>query len=445
MAELDKNLVLERRDGTERTVSAVATPICDERQTVRGVVLVVRDVTESARLEEQLRRAQKVESLGQLAGGVAHDFNNILQVIKANLSFLGETAWLKAEEREYIGQIDSAANRAGDLTRQLLALGRRQSLQMTVRDPAEVVRDVLKLVRRVIGENIEVGFAAENDLDWVHGDHGQLEQVLINLCVNARDAMPDGGSLALRLVNTDISVEQAQSWAWARQGRYVRLEVSDTGVGMAPETLAHVFEPFFTTKPEGTGTGLGLSVVQSIIHQHDGFINVFSQKGRGTTFQVHLPGQPRPEVVAPALGAVRGAISSAPKGETVLLVEDEAAVRQSAQTLLSHHGYRVLVAADGLEAVAIGAAHGAEIRVAILDVMMPRLGGVEAARQLRLMRPGLPIVLCTGHAGNVTIPELERDPGWRLITKPYATDEFLRVVRMAIHGTSIAATPGHPS
>jgi len=437
VASPPENTGLLRHDGSERQISAVATPIRDENQIMGGVVLVVRDITEPARLAEQLRRVQKLESMGQLAGGVAHDFNNILQVVTVNVSFLAEDPHLSAESRLFLKDIGLAAKRAADLTRQLLALGRRQTLQIRELDPAELTRSILNLVRRVLGEHIEIAFRAASELECVRGDHGQLEQVILNLCVNARDAMPGGGRLTITLDNVLIGPDQVRAWPWAHPGAHVRLLVADTGAGIPPEQLARIFEPFYTTKPMGKGSGLGLSVVQGIVQQHEGFITVYSEVGLGTTFHVYLPSHPRPEHFAtPDVPALP--VSQLPAGsELILLVEDDAAVRLVAQSVLKRHGYRVLVAGDGEEACALAATHHREIAAAVLDVVMPRMGGVEAARKIQAMRPGLPVLLCTGYAGGIDVPELSA--GWGLLHKPYANDDLLRAVQQAI---AAAPRPG---
>ncbi len=431
--------VVTRGDGSERQVSALATPIRDERQALAGVVLVVRDVTEQAKLQEQLRRAQKLESMGQLAGGVAHDFNNILQIVKANVAFLAEDPYLSAEARQFVNEIDMAENRAADLTRQLLALGRRQTLQFKELDPADLARSILNLTRRVLGEHIEIAFTAGDELGLVRGDPGQLEQVILNLCVNARDAMPGGGRLSLVLERVDISPEQVRAWSWARPGRHVRLSVSDTGSGIPPEVLERIFEPFFTTKPTGKGTGLGLSVVQGIVQQHGGFLGVYSEVGLGTTFHVFLPSYERNVEVADRGGEGRSAPPARAGGETILLVEDDAAVRHVAEAVLRRHGYRVLAAGDGAEGLAVAEANRESIRVAVLDVVMPRMGGVELARRLQTMRQGLPIVLSTGYAGGVDVPEVSAS--WGLLRKPYSNEGLIRAIQKSL-GTGAGGDSG---
>lgn len=430
VAEIPGNIGLVRRDGAVRQVSAIAAPIGDDQQVMSGVVLVMRDITEQARLAEQLRRTQKIESMGQLAGGVAHDFNNLLQVVKVNANFLADDPYLSAESRQFLNDIGLAVNRAADLTRQLLALGRRQTLQIKELDPAELTRSILKLVHRVLGEHIEIAFNASGELESVRGDPGQLEQVILNLCVNARDAMPGGGRLTLALDNVLMGPAQVRAWPWARAGRYVRLLVTDTGSGMAPEQLARIFEPFYTTKPTGKGTGLGLSVVQGIVQQHEGFISVYSEVGLGTTFHIYLPSHPRsahlPEQEHPAESPAQLPTGS----ELILLVEDDPAVRDVTKALLKRQGYEVLVAGDGEEACAIASSKIQEISLVILDVVMPRMGGVEAGRKIQAMRPGVPIILCTGYAGGMDVPELRA--GWGLLHKPYANESLLLAIPKAI-------------
>jgi PAS domain S-box-containing protein len=434
VVEIAEDVLLVQRDGAERRVSAVAAPILDTSQAVAGVVLAIRDVTESARLAEQLRRAQRLESLGQLAGGVAHDFNNILQVLKANISFLEEDRTISEASRSYLAEMDQVTDRAADLTRQLLALGRRQTLQTRPLDLAEHVRAVLKLASRVLGEHIEIGFGCEPDLPCVVADASQIEQVVLNLCVNARDAMPGGGSLRIDLAKAVVGEEQVRAWPWASTGRYVRLSVTDSGVGIPEEAVGRIFEPFFTTKPIGKGTGLGLSVVQGIVQQHRGFIGVYSKAGLGTTFRVFLPAHagPEPPLLATP-GPPRSSRASMPATGTLLLAEDEEAVRRVAMSILERRGYRVLPAIDGEDALAVARANIDSIQMAVVDVVMPRLGGIELARRLQALKPGLPLLLCTGYAGGLEITE--ENAAWSLLLKPYSSHELLQAVERAVAGS----------
>lgn len=428
---------LGRSDGTERQVSLIATPIRGPENQIKGVVVVIQDVTDRQALEEQLRRTQKLESIGQLAGGVAHDFNNYLQVVRANANLLRDDPRLPEESLSNITEIEEATSRAADLTRQLLAFGRRQTLQVRNIDVAVLVKTALSLIRRIIGETIRIDYSAEEPLAWVRADPGQLEQVVVNLCVNARDAMPDGGTLRVALRGLRLSSQQTAQWPWAREGEYVELSVTDTGKGIDRETLARIFDPFFTTKPVGKGTGLGLSVVQGIVHQHGGFIDVRSEPDIGSTFRVYLPcsqQQRRPSGIAERTEeAGRPATAS---GGLLLLVEDDSAVRRITELVLQRNGYRVLTACDGEEACHLAALHVAELSVAVLDVVMPRLGGVEAARRIRALRPDIGIVLCSGYTGGLPLLSENDGDDWEILSKPYTNADLLDCLRRVIesHG-----------
>jgi len=425
-SQTDYLLVL--RDGSEHSVSSIVSPVGRSG----AVVLVFHDLTHQRRMEEQVRRSQRIESIGQLAGGVAHDFNNLLQVIKANLSFVQESGKFGEDEREYFQQIEEAVARATELTRQLLALGRRQTMRFRELDPRVLIKGFLGLVRRVLGEHIEIVFDTGDDIPMINGDAGQLEQVLLNLCVNARDAMPEGGRLCLSLSNHEIVQEELREWPMARPGRFVRIMISDTGHGMDAATLNRLFEPFFTTKALHKGSGLGLSVVQGIIQQHGGIIRVESTLSVGTTVTICIPvsNKTKKALLAEDTKAPSGDLSG--RNELVLLVEDETPVRLVATAILRRNGYRVVSAADGEDACQVAKECLDELAIAILDVVMPRMGGIEAARELQRMKPGLPIVLCTGYAGGTTPPELNQESGWKLINKPYHNQELLLQVRRSI-------------
>jgi PAS domain S-box-containing protein len=417
-------LALTRRDGSERLVSMIAGPIHHEAGQLVGVVMALRDVSEQQRMEEQLRRSQRLDSIGQLAGGVAHDINNFLQVVHANLDLLGIEGGLSEEGRSCVSQISESANRTANLIRQLLAFGRRQNLQMRQVDVVELVRNILVLLRRVIGENIAVRFEPGERKAWVMADPGQLEQVVVNLCVNARDAMPKGGHIEIGLDFLDFSEERLRSYPWAKPGEYLLLAVIDNGHGISPEILASIFEPFFTTKPQGRGTGLGLSVVQGIVQQHGGFIQVSSQPGYGSLFGVHLPLIAEPAARVEERREVPPNVSLQGRGRLVLVAEDEVAVRQATQQMLVRMGYRVVEASDGLQAIELVEQHVEELAVVLLDVIMPRMGGLEAAKRIRRIRPDLPLVFSTGYSdGRELQGELPGEKGV-VLSKPYSTVEL---------------------
>ncbi len=428
--------LLLQRDGAVRPVQVMAAPMRDLSGAVVGAVLVFRDVTDQHRLEEQVRLAQKMESVGKLAGGLAHDFNNILQVIKANASFAREDLAMVGEIPACLNAIDQASNKAAELTRQLLAFGRQQTLKIEEVEPFALAQNIVKLIRRIIGEQIEVQLVPEADLDLVRVDSTQIEQVLINLCINARDAMPDGGKLTFELRNTALRADQLAGLAWAKPGRFVEILVQDTGCGMDKETLARIFEPFFTTKPSGVGTGLGLAVVQGIMQQHGGVIQVQSAPGCGTTFHLFLPSLKIADAKAGA--AVRKIATADPNvlqarpGEMVLLAEDDPQVRLVAETILERAGFKVVSCADGEAACRAALEHLPDLSLLLFDVVMPHLGGPEAARRILQMRPDLPVVLCTGYAGGTTGNKNPVEEGWRVVNKPYKPEALIKTIRVSI-------------
>ncbi|MFA5263168.1 MAG: ABC transporter substrate binding protein [Opitutaceae bacterium] len=424
----------KRKDGELYVEDATITPLLEKDGRVQGFVGVKRDVTAQVQLEESLRQAQRTEAIGKLAGGIAHDFNNILQVIHANTTFAKEPQSSPSEMAEYLDQIQQAAVRATALTRQLLAFSRRQTLQFAMLDPAHVVADVIKLIRRIIGEHIQIEFSAESNLDHVRADVGQIEQMMLNLCVNARDAMPHGGRLSLKLRNVTHAADETTGALSRKPGRYVEIAVADTGIGMDESTIKRIFEPFFTTKPVGQGTGLGLSVVQGIVHQHEGFIQVDSKAGQGTVFLVCLPSISVSEEESALLKGREEmrAFQRQSGHETVLLAEDDAGVRHATHSLLARYGYRVLLAADGEEACQVAAANLHSIEIAVFDVIMPRLGGLQAARRLLSMKADIPVILCSGYAEGITDTDELPDPSWKLIKKPYAANELLKEIRDAL-------------
>lgn len=434
---LDGPISLQHRQGQEHLIADSAAPILDGSDEMVGVVLVFRDITRQQTLEQQLRQAHKMEAVGTLAGGVAHDFNNILQVIRAGIQLARAEDCPRAEIMEHLEQIDGAAMKAAELTRQLLAFGRRQKLDFTTLDLSSLVGSMLRLLRRIIGETIEVRFNEQHGRYWTKADQAQLEQVVLNLCVNARDAMPGGGVLALDIDHVRYSADDVTQLLWPKAGLFVRLTVSDTGIGMSRETLAHIFEPFFTTKPLGAGTGLGLAVVQGIVQQHGGFVHADSEPGKGSRFQVLLPTSEAPAVVRKEEDPAE-TLGQAKQGACILLAEDDAVVRAMTSTLLRRYGYRVLAAVDGEEVCAIAAAHVGTIHAAILDVVMPRLGGIDAARRLEIIHPGLPIILCSGYAGNNNRNEFS--PKWHFLAKPYPSEKLLKLLQEL--GVTSKQTPG---
>jgi PAS domain S-box-containing protein len=394
---------------------------------VVAVLGIVRDITGRLQLEGQLRQAQKMEAVGQLAGGVAHDFNNLLSAIIGYSQLLHSDLAPDDRRREDVEEILNAADRATVLTRQLLAFSRRQVLQPKVVSLNKVVAGAEKLLRRLIGEDVALVTRCDPDLGAVLADEGQLEQVIINLAVNARDAMPEGGTLRIETSNVDAETRAPSAELGGMPpGAYVLLTVSDTGIGMDDETRARVFEPFFTTKPEGRGTGLGLSTVFGIAQQSAGFITVASVPKHGTTFSIYLP-RVQADVATSEAPATRAA--TPPGTETILLVEDEAAVRSVTSKLLRRQGYAVLQAPDGLSALRLAATTEAPIALLITDVVMPTLSGPALAEQLTAQRPQLKVLYVSGYADNAVLRHGVLEPGIHFLQKPFNADSLASKVR----------------
>ncbi|MCL5746076.1 MAG: PAS domain S-box protein, partial [Acidobacteria bacterium] len=390
---------------------------------------IKRDITERVRLETQLLQAQKMEAVGRLAGGVAHDFNNLLTIITGYtqmlLSEIGESDRMRAS----IVQIAKAGERAASLTRQLLAFSRRQLLKPEIVNLNSILTDTATMLRRLIGEDIELVTVPDPDLGAVRADAGQIEQVIMNLAVNARDAMPTGGKLIIETANVEIDASLAEPSTLAA-GPYVRMAVSDTGVGMDPETLAHIFEPFFTTKEQGKGTGLGLSTVYGIVKQSGGDVWVYSEPDRGTTFKIYLPriaeNVTRQEPQTSPPGGARGT-------EAILLVEDEGAVRSLITQILKNSGYSVLEAENGEEALRICQQHAGVIDLAIADVVMPGMSGRELTASLRRSRPDMKIMQMSGYTETARMERGGLENGMIFIQKPFSPQLLRQKVREALN------------
>jgi signal transduction histidine kinase/ActR/RegA family two-component response regulator len=383
--------------------------------------------------EEQLRQSQKLEAVGQLAGGIAHDFNNLLTVISgySDLTLMR----LDKEEpiRSNIEEIKKAGDRAASLTRQLLAFSRKQVLQPKLLKLNAIVSDVDKMLRRLIGEDIDLLTVLEPALGQINADPGQIEQVILNLAVNARDAMPLGGKLTIETSNVSVDNEHAGNHTAIRPGNYVMLALSDTGTGMDADTQRRMFEPFFTTKVQGKGTGLGLSTVYGIVKQSEGNIGVYSELGKGTTFKVYLP---RVDDVA-QIETVPDAVADLPNGrETVLLTEDEDPVRRLTKTILELNGYQVLEATCGDEALSIYKSHRGQIDLILTDVVMPRMSGRELAQTLQTIRPDIKILYLSGYTDDAIVRHGLLDQEMSFLQKPFTPDALLRKVREVLDRTS---------
>ena len=422
-----------RKDGTKRCIDASVSLMKDSSGNRIGFRGIVRDVTERTQadkemaiLQEQLRHSQKMEAIGQLAGGVAHDFNNLLTLIKGysqlSLQEIKEDSPLKLN----IEEIRRAADKAADLTRQLLAFSRRQIMEMKVLDLNTILRNLDKMLRRVIGEDIELVTILAEDLGRVKADIGQIEQVVMNLSVNARDAMPQGGKLIIETVNVGLDGKYARNHIAVKPGRYAMLSVSDTGAGMTSEVRDRVFEPFFTTKEKGKGTGLGLSTVYGIVKQSGGNIWVYSEPGKGTTFKIYLPSVDEP---LEELGE-RVKVKEIPRGtETILIVEDEEKVRKLAVRILEKQGYKVLEASQGLDAFLIVEEYEDLIHLLVTDVVMPKISGREMADRIAEIRPEIKVLYMSGYTDNATIHHGVLGGGMKFIQKPFTVEGLARKVR----------------
>ncbi len=364
------------------------------------IIGVMRDITEYKRLEAQFFQAQKMEAVGVLAGGVAHDFNNLLNVINGYSELILEDLDEDNPIRKDLEQIKEAGGRAATLTSQLLAFGRKQVFQPQILDMNNVITQMSSMLRRLIGEHIEFMFAARPDLGMVSADPGQIQQVTMNLAVNARDAMPQGGKLMIETANVDLDEEYEKKNPVAKPGLYVMLAISDTGVGMSAATQARLFEPFFTTKEKGKGTGLGLSTVYGIVRQSNGFISAFSEPGKGTAFKIYFP-----RVQGNAAGeAAEGKMDDGFRGaETVLVVEDEASVRSLVCRILRDRGYSVLEASEGMEALRIVREHTGEIHLLVSDIIMPGMNGSKLAARIEEVRPGIKALFISGYTGDTIV------------------------------------------
>lgn len=416
----DVEFTVKKKNGEEIVVVMNATAIRDHHGNITAYQGIVRDITEKKRLEEQMLQSQKMESVGRLAGGIAHDFNNILTGIIGFADLALQDLASHHPLRFHLEQVRMQGERAAVLTRQLLAFSSRQVLERKYLDANEIILEMEKFLRRVIGENIELKVKPSARDSTVFVDPGQIEQVLMNLCVNARDAMPSGGCLQIETSNVAMDETHLRYNRWARPGQYVEVAVSDTGMGMSPEVMEHIFEPFFTTKEKGKGTGLGLATVYGIVRQHDGLIHAVSQPGKGTTFEVFFPA-----VQAAAEKVVEVKLPAAPTGqETILVAEDEETVRELVGRILRGYGYTVLTAGDGQEAIRVFEASRQPIHLALLDVIMPRMGGREAYQALRLKDPGLKFLFFSGYTGDQSYQDFFQQSGAEYLRKPFTPLEL---------------------
>ena len=411
-------------DTTWRIMEAVGVNRLKD-PSVGAIIVNARDITERRKLEEQLRQAQKMEAVGQLAGGVAHDFNNLLTAILGYCNLMIDDIPKEDPLRQDLEEIKSAGERAAALTRQLLAFSRRQMLQPQVVDLNALVRQLEKLLRRLISEDVELVTALAPSLPAVKVDPASIEQVLVNLAVNARDAMPDGGRLTIETSTVELDSSYVGTHPSVVPGRYVMLTVSDTGQGMDAATRARIFEPFFTTKDQGKGSGLGLATVYGIIQQSGGSIWVYSEPGQGTSFKVYLP---TTESTASTRASDRGGDSAKKGWETVLLVEDEDAVRALAREVLRRHGYVVLEARHGLDALRLAERHPDTIHLMVTDIVMPHMSGRDLADRLAEVRPKMKVLFMSGYTDHAAMHR-HLTPGAAFLQKPFTPETFARKVR----------------
>lgn len=419
-------VILTSQDGTTRQIELSAAPIRNDANRTKGSVLVFRDVTERELLQEQFRQAQKMEGIGQLAGGVAHDFNNLLTVILGYCALAYRESVSNNSLRDHLNQIKAAGDRATGLVSQLLAFSRKQVLKPRVLNLNEIVASSEKMLERLIGEDIDLVCNTRSELGNVLADSGQVEQIILNLAVNARDAMPHGGKLTIETANVELDVNYARTHTEVVPGRYVLIAVSDSGHGMDTVTQARIFEPFFTTKELGKGTGLGLSTVFGIVKQSGGHIWLYSEPGHGATFKIYLP---RVDENATSAGREIGSVISLNGSETILLVEDDEMVREFAQAALQSYGYAILAAAAAPAALEISRQHIGLIRLLVTDVVMPGITGLKLSEQLTQLRPEMKVLFVSGYADDAIVHHGVLDAQEAFLQKPFTPDALARKVR----------------
>ena len=419
-----------RKDGELRHFSGYTAPLLDDHGRIVGTMGIARDITEQKKLEEQVLQAQKMESIGNLAGGIAHDFNNLLVGILGYASYVKKKLTPGDPLYASVNHIERSAEQASELTRQLLGFARRGKYQPQKIHCNHLIQTLLRLLRRTIDKRISLEVALEPQLEWIEGDESQLQQTLMNVCLNARDAMPAGGLLKIITKNVSVGERESVSRSGLIEERYVSITVTDTGIGMEPGTQARIFEPFFTTKEPGRGTGLGLAMVYGIIQNHGGHIEVKSQPGQGTSLTLFLPAlMDKPGEEAPAYSVDSGMPTGS---ETLLIIDDEEIIRQLGADILEDVGYKVLVAQNGEEGTELFRRHKKKIALVILDVMMPGWGGKKTFLQLRKINPRIKVLLSSGYSTDREVKEILREGVSGMIQKPYKDEVLILKVRAVL-------------
>jgi two-component system cell cycle sensor histidine kinase/response regulator CckA len=418
----------KRKDGLPLLVRLSGRGVPNKAGDLQELEIIVEDVTERRALEKQLHQVRKFEAIGQLAGGIAHDFNNVIGAMMGWAELGSEQAPPDERLSEYFKKIRTQAGRAAGLTRQLLAFARRQILEPQDIQLNTVVSDVLSLLEKVIGRDVEIRTALAPELAAVRADASQIEQVLMNLCLNARDAMPSGGCLTIETRNTNLDDDACRRTPGLSPGRHAELVVSDNGIGMDAQTREHIFEPFFTTKEPGKGTGLGLATVFGIIRQHGGFVSVDSEPNHGTTFRIYLPAvKSASDLGEPNFKPQEKAFSGGK--ETLLVADDHEGIREMVRSALEGCGYRVLLAVNGEEAIRMFEERSSEINLVVLDMVMPRVGGLDAAKRMRQIRPELPVIFTTGYSSENEALSRVIEAGGAVVEKPFDPRRLARRVR----------------
>lgn len=426
-------LVNRKKNGDLFYAEKTIAPVRDAKGEITHFISTDRDITEKYKLEAQLRQAQKMDAVGQLAGGVAHDFNNLLMVISSYAELMLDSIGPNHHLHHNVQEIIDAARRAADLTRQLLAFSRKQMQDLQLLDLNQVIADVGKILARVIGEDIQLSIVRGANLAKVKADPVQIEQIVMNLATNARDAMPNGGKLTIETRNVTLDEAYVQEHSMVPPGDFVLIDVTDSGRGIEPEHQPHIFEPFFTTKEKGKGTGLGLATVYGIVKQNGGFIWVYSEPGLGTTFKIYLPQVHQ--------GAARNVVAKAHESplkgwETVLLVEDEAAVRRATAEFLNLSGYKVLEAKDGQHAIEVARSHSGPIHIMVTDVVMPKMSGSQLAEQLLKDRPSVKVLFVSGYAEKTILQHGEIDLSAKFLQKPFTLKALGQKIRTILESES---------